>query len=393
MPEVVIKGMGATSAAGRGVPALWSAVRANQDGLTPVTRFAGPRFQSSLAGAVPAAAWQKLLAETAGATTPEENPAWLLAWDALAEARQGTPELAAVPPERIGLILSTTKANIPALELLADGRTCSAIARRHLQADLLAEDLAQAAGCQGPVQAVSVACVSGLVALGQAWKWIQQGRVDAVMVVGVDVLSEFVMAGFTALKALDPLGCRPFDAARGGLSPGEAGAALVLLRQELASAAAVRVRAFGGSNDANHLTGPSRDGSGLALAIQTALKVAACSPAEIDLVHAHGTGTPYNDAMESLALRTVFGESGPPVAASKGLLGHTLGAAGVIESIIGILALQNQCLPGTPRLVTPAQGAPAGLQLTPQGGRRLRSILKLNTGFGGMNGALLLSHE
>ena len=219
---------------------------------------------------------------------------------------------------------------------------------------------------------------------------IQRGEADAVLVVGVDCLSEFVVAGFTALKALDPLGCRPFDAARCGLSPGEAGAAMVLVRADLISPPAIRIRGFGSGNDANHLTGPSRDGSGLAQAIRAALADAKLSPEEIDFVHAHGTGTGYNDAMESLALKTIFGDTCPPVSGSKGMLGHTLGAAGVIETIICILAMRGNFLPGTPGLAIPAEGTPKSLVREPRSANRLKNVLKLNTGFGGMNGALIL---
>jgi 3-oxoacyl-(acyl-carrier-protein) synthase len=138
------------------------------------------------------------------------------------------------------------------------------------------------------------------------------------------------------------------------------------------------------------MTGPSRDGSGLALAIRAALRDANLPPEAIDYVNAHGTGTPYNDAMESQAMRAVFGDNNPPVSASKGMLGHTLGAAGVIETILCLLAMEEKVLPGTPRLQTPAQGAPSSLLREPRTGARLDRVLKLNTGFGGINGALIL---
>ena len=298
-----------------------------------------------------------------------------------------------IPAERLGLVLSTTKANIEALERLADGRPCTAAARRHLQPDLLAADLATEYGLLGPVQTISVACVSGLIALMQGAKLIQRSAADAVLVVGVDHLSAFVMAGFTALKAIDPAGCRPFDRDRCGLTPGEAGAAIVLVRSELAAADAVQIRGWGSSNDANHMTGPSRDGSGLAQAIHAALVAAKISASEVDYINVHGTGTPYNDAMESSALRTVFGETCPPVSGLKGMLGHTLGAAGVLETIACVLALQERLMPGTPRLTNFADGVPASLLKEPRPASRLKHILKLNTGFGGTNGALVLSHE
>jgi 3-oxoacyl-[acyl-carrier-protein] synthase II len=262
-----------------------------------------------------------------------------------------------------------------------------------LQGDLLAADLATPHGARGPVQCVSAACVSGLIAIQQGAKLIQRGVVDAVLVVGVDHLSAFVIAGFTALKAIDPTGCRPFDRDRCGLSPGEAGAALVLVRADLAPGGSIKIPGWASSNDANHLTGPSRDGSGLALAIRSALTMAKLSPQVIDYVNVHGTGTPYNDAMESLALQTIFGTACPPFSGSKGMLGHTLGAAGVAETILCVLAMQEKILPGTPRLSTPAEGTPASIVLAPRPATKLNCVLKLNTGFGGLNGALILSHE
>jgi len=301
--------------------------------------------------------------------------------------------ISAVPAERIGLVLSTTKANIEAFERLTDGRPCSDAARRHLQGDLLAADLAVAHGARGPVQCVSAACVSGLIAIQQGAKLIQRGAVDAVLVVGVDQLSAFVVAGFTALKAIDPIGCRPFGRDRCGLSPGEAGAAIVLVRGDLAPPGATKISGWGSSNDANHLTGPSRDGSGLALAIRSALAMAKLSPSEIDYVNVHGTGTPYNDAMESLALQTIFGAAIPPFSGSKGMLGHTLGAAGVIETILCVLAMEEKLLPGTPRLSVAADGVPASIVREPRPAASLNRVLKLNTGFGGLNGALILSHD
>ena len=379
-PEVVIAGCGVISAVGCGVEPLRAALQNNASGLRASEKFSAPRFLSNIVGAAP--------------RNPDiDDPAWFLATEALQQARAAAGKaLASIPAEKIGLVLSTTKANIEALERVADNRPCSETARRHLRADLLAADLAAAHGARGPVQTVSTACVSGLVAISQAAKSIRRGEADAVLVVGVDCLSEFVVAGFTALKALDPQGCRPFDHDRCGLSPGEAGAAVVLLREDLCAEPAIAVRAFGGSNDANHLTGPSRDGSGLAQAIRVALNGAKLSPSEIDFVHAHGTGTGYNDAMESLALKTVFGEACPPVSGAKGMLGHTLGAAGVIETICCVLAMQDDFLPGTPRLSQAAEGTPPGLVREPRPVARLKNVLKLNTGFGGLNGALILSH-
>ena len=382
-PAVAIAGCGAITAVGDGIDALRTALRVNASGLRSDTRFDQPRFQSSIVGTAP----------QNGAGFDNDDPAFRLATEALRQARQDAlASLKGVPTERVGLVLSTTKANIESLERLAENRPCSEAARRHLQADLLAVDLAAIHGAKGPIQCVSVACISGLVALQQGAKIIQRGEADAVFVVGVDHLSAFVVAGFTALKAIDPVGCRPFDRDRCGLSPGEAGAAIVLVKRH-AQPSAITIRGWATTNDANHMTGPSRDGSGLALAIRRALDSTALVPGEIDYINAHGTGTPYNDAMESQALRVVFGESCPPVSGFKGMLGHTLGAAGVVETILCVLAMQDRVVPGTPRLTAAAEGTPASLMREPCAASRLDYILKLNTGFGGVNAALILGHE
>lgn len=380
IPQVAIAGCGVICAAGNGIAALHEALRTNASHLRSNERFTGPRFQSDIVGTAPIE-WS-------------DNPAYQLAATALREALAAShrsPLAHNIPSERIGLVLSTTKTNIEALERLSEGRPCSDAARRHLQADLLAADLAADFDARGPVQNISNACVSGLVAMMQGAKLIQRGAADAVLVVGVDHLSAFVVAGFTALKAIDPEGCRPFDQNRRGLSPGEAGAAVVLVRSDLAPKSSLTVRGWGSSNDANHMTGPSRDGAGLAQAIRAALQVAQLQPQQIDYVNVHGTGTPYNDAMESAALRTVFGDAIPPVSGIKGMLGHTLGAAGVVETIACVLAMQEQFLPGTPRLQQVAEGLPQSLVTTPRRNVALKHVLKLNTGFGGVNGALILS--
>ncbi|HTA94530.1 MAG TPA: beta-ketoacyl-[acyl-carrier-protein] synthase family protein [Verrucomicrobiae bacterium] len=379
--NVAIAGYGAITAVGCGTDKLLAALRANVSGLCASEKFNSPRFQSSIVGAAPR-------------DFDDENPAWFLATEALKEARESSRKiLEKISAERIGLVLATTKVNVEALERTSENRPCSELARRHLQGNFLADDLASEFGARGPIQCISTACVSGLIAIQQGAKIIRRGEADAVFVVGVDCLSEFVVAGFTALKAIDPNGCRPFDKDRCGLSPGEAGAAIVLVRENFAPDSSIKIRGWGGSNDANHLTGPSRDGSGLAQAIRAALNSAKLSPSEIDYVNAHGTGTSYNDAMESLALKTIFGDACPPFSGLKGMLGHTLGAAGVAETIACVLAMKENFLPGTPRLHVAAEGVPASIVREPRFGVRLKNVLKLNTGFGGTNGALILSHE
>lgn len=386
-----IAACGAVSAAGTGLDPLRRALAANVPVIRAQERLAGRGYQSIVAGCFP----EEALAPLRDACPRYADArAYLMAWSALDQARRGAAEfMERIPPERWALVLSTTKADIEALENLQAGRPCSEAARRHIQPALLAADLAGALEARGPVQCVSTACASGLLAIELGTGMIGHGAADLVFVAGVDLISHFVLAGFSALKALDPAGCRPFDKTRAGLSLGEGAGALALVRADWMAGGRTVMAGWGSSNDANHLTGPSRDGSGLVLAIRRALERAGLGPESIDLIHLHGTGTLYNDAMESLAVRTVFGDAAPPVCSSKAILGHTLGAAGVLESILCWIALNENLIPGTPGLREPDPVAPRSLQKEPSSARQLRRALKVNCGFGGVNAAVILEKQ
>lgn len=388
---VAIAGCGAVSAAGFGLAPLRTAMANNTSHLRQRECAIGRLSLPVCAGFVPDDVTMRL--QTADAGHAASRP-FLLAAAALEQAAtEGAASFAAVPMKRRGLVLSTTKANIDALDETVAGGICPPYAQRQIHPAFLARDLAAHAGCGGPMQCVSAACVSGLLALQQGTAFIRRGHADAVLVVGVDVISHFVLAGFNTLKSLDPEGCRPFDRARVGLSLGEGAGAVLLVSGERVPPPRILLAGFGSSNDANHLTGPSRDGCGLALAIRRAFSNAGCSPEDLDYVNAHGTGTPYNDRMESLAFRGVFGERVPPCGASKGIFGHTLGAAGVLETVICVLALQGDLLPGTPRLGSPDPVAPGSLLVGPRPVHGLARMLKVNCGFAGTNAALVLERE
>jgi len=388
---VVLAGCGALAAPGRGLAPLHRAVATNASALQRRECEIGKTRPSVLAGFVP----RDVLEQLRGADEFHAGSrAFLFAAAALREAVANAGEaVAGVPRHRRGLVLSTTKANIEALDQLAAPQPLSEVAVRHLQPALLAADLADAFAGGGPVQCVSAACISGLLALQQGAAMIRRRLADVVLVAGVDLISRFVLTGFNTLKSLAPDGCRPFDQARAGLSLGEGAGAIVLARAELAAPPRIRLVSTGTSNDANHLTGPSRDGSGLALAIRRALAAAGLTPEQIDFLNAHGTGTPYNDNMEALAFRAVFGGRVPPFNASKGIFGHTLGVAGILETILCVWALQNRMLPGTPRLQTRDPVAPDSLVAQPRPAARLDRVLKVNCGFGGTNAALILERE
>ncbi len=386
--DVVVAGSGAVTALGVGMGPLWEAVRTNRSGLEAHELTVGALTQTVYSGRVPAAALDVLCAETPDLAA--SRPA-LLAVAALREASGAAADrIGGTPPERCGMAVSTTKAHVEALWRQVRGESVPELAARHVRPARLAADLASAFSVKGPTVCVSSACVSGLLALAQGARMIRSGAADVAYVVGVDLCSYFVLSGFAGLKALDPEGCRPFDKDRAGISLGEGAGAIVLTRGDAADEGAVRLTGWGSSNDANHLTGPSRDGGGLALAIRRALDRSGLEPGNIDHINAHGTGTTFNDTTESLALRSVFGAGPPSVSASKGMFGHMLGAAGVIETALCVAALGTETTPGSPRLREPDSDAPAGLAREPAAAPGLRRILKMNCGFGGVNAALTL---
>jgi 3-oxoacyl-[acyl-carrier-protein] synthase II len=247
-----------------------------------------------------------------------------------------------------------------------------------------------------PRTQILAACAASTVALGLALRWLERGACDLVLAGGYDGLSVFVAAGFEALRATTASRPRPFRLERDGMSLGEGAAVVALVREGDVHGAPVlgRIAGFGASNDAVHITAPDRTGAGLIRAGQAALADAGLSGADIDLVSSHGTATPYNDAMEARAIAAlvagVRAADGPPVHPFKAQIGHTLGAAGGLESLAAAEALRRGIAPaaaGEGELDPDARA----LLLERAEARPLRAALKLSAAFGGSNAALVLS--
>ncbi len=242
-----------------------------------------------------------------------------------------------------------------------------------------------------PSYGVSTACTSGLAAIIESAMLILDGEADAMVAVGADVAGDFVSDGFQALRAISPTACRPFDRNRDGLTLGSAAAACGL--QRVSPGIGCVIAGWGISNDATHMTAPDREAGGLIRAIRQALTAAQLRPADIGVVFAHGTGTKYNDAMEAVAIQRVFLQDGgsPAVTAVKGLIGHTLGAAGLIEAVLAVEMLRTQIIPPIAGLVSaewPEIDFVTSARQTP-----FRHVLKIASGFGGMNAAIILSRS
>lgn len=230
---------------------------------------------------------------------------------------------------------------------------------------------------------INAACTSSTVGVALAAQYIAEKKYDHVLVVAADTVSRFVYYGFAALKAMREDVCMPFDHNRNGLSLGDGAVALFLSAERNSD---IRITGYGMTNDANHITGPSRDGSGLAKALNQAIEMSSCKPQDIQAFCAHGTGTRYNDAMELLAVQSVFGENSPKIFGVKGAIGHTLGAAGGIEIALCGKCLTEEILPPTVGCKNP-ESPNILLEKMPFTGK---SILTSNSGFGGTNAAVLM---
>jgi 3-oxoacyl-[acyl-carrier-protein] synthase-1 len=237
---------------------------------------------------------------------------------------------------------------------------------------------------------ISNACISGVLAIIAAGRLLQSGEYENIIVAGGDLISAFTVSGFQSFKALSLEPCKPFDSSRDGLNLGEGCGTVVLTTNAslINESATIQVSGGASSNDANHISGPSRTGDGLYIAIKNTIKEAKLtSTREVEFISAHGTATPYNDEMESKAF-TLAEMNHVPVNSLKGFFGHTLGAAGVIESIVGIRSLKEN------RLYTTLGFKDLGVTqkiniITKSENVKIKNCLKTASGFGGCNAAVL----
>jgi 3-oxoacyl-[acyl-carrier-protein] synthase-1 len=280
-------------------------------------------------------------------------------------------------------ILSTTKGSVD----MFDARTKYAVEPDRAYLWKTASILQQFFNLANTPLVVSNACISGVVAIIIGARLIRSGRFDHIIVCGADLVTEFVLSGFNSFLSLCAGPCKPFDKDRQGLSLGEAAGTLVLTSdRDLSASPEICIGKGYSSNDANHISGPSRTGEGLYIAIRKALSSV---EGKIDYISAHGTATPYNDEMESVAInRAQLGDV--PVNSLKGFWGHTLGAAGVIETIAGIYSLRNDFLFKT--LGFSESGVSQSIAVIRENRQTpVHTFLKIASGFGGCNASLVIT--
>lgn len=290
-----------------------------------------------------------------------------------------------VDTSRSIFILSTTKGNIALLE---EGYPD----HPRLQLHDTATHLSTPFGFKNQL-VISNACISGVMALLVGKRMIESRQYDYAVVVGADVLSRFIVSGFQSLQALSSDLCRPFDAHRKGINLGECAAGVVLSSKKDLDSPSPGVWIAGGglSNDANHISGPSRTGDELGFAIQQALEEAHIGTEEIDFVSAHGTATLYNDEMEAKAFHSMK-LGNVPLNSLKGYFGHTLGAAGILETILSAESLKCDELIPTMGFDQPGVSQQVNVVKKFEH-RQIKTCLKTASGFGGCNAAIILQKE
>lgn len=356
MDPVALRAWSATTALGRGVQAQLEALVAGRSGLR--RNDFGP-----LVDGVPLPCWIGRVEGIEDSPLPEVLAHWecrnnRLAWMALqadglpeaiagAAGRHGTHRVAVVVGTSTSAIGATEEA-YTRLQPAADGPASfpADLARPAIHTvHALGAFVQEATGVDGPCMTVATACSSSAKVFAQAARLLHAGLADAVLVGGVDTLCGSVLYGFNSLQLVSRGPCRPFDAARDGLSLGEAGG-FALLERAAPGDDALKLCGYGESSDAHHMSHPHPEGEGARLAMRDALARAGIDAGQVGYLNLHGTATPANDRVEAAAVAMLF----PPAlhaSSTKGWTGHTLGAAGIVESVFALLALREGLLPGT----------------------------------------------
>jgi 3-oxoacyl-[acyl-carrier-protein] synthase I len=391
MRPLAISSHSLCSAVGDGRLATLRALRERRSGL-----------QRNDFGAAPLATWIGRVAGLEEQALPPQLAQWdcrnnRLAWrglladgfaDAVAAARERHG------PDRIAVVVGTSTSSIGASEdayrrLEPDGRYPADLRRAIIHTPHSLGDFVQhALGLSGLSVTVATACSSSAKVFAQAERLISTGIADAAVVGGVDTLCGSVLFGFNSLELVSPDPCRPFDVERRGISLGEA-AGFALLERE--GPAAAWLLGYGESSDAHHMSTPHPEGRGARLALQAALERAQLAPADIDYINLHGTASQKNDEVEAQLVADLF-PAATFASSTKGWTGHTLGAAGIVEAVISLLAIEHGALPGT--LNSQTLDPVCGPQIRRDNEERaVRNALSFSFGFGGSNCVLAFGNS
>lgn len=406
--RVVITGLGAVTPIGNSPAEFWQSLLAGRSGIGPITHFDASRHDCRIAGEVKGFdPLDYLDRKDVKRTDRFVHLAMAATRQALEDADFRITDLNA---EQVGVILGTGIGGIRVLEeqqtiyLQKGPDRCSPFMVPMMIANMAAGHLAIHFGAKGPNSCTVTACASGSNAIGDAFRLIQRGEVQAAITGGTEAaVTPLSMAGFSAMKALSTRNdtpeqaCRPFDRDRDGFVMGEGAGILVLEELEHARARGAKIYAeivgYGLTCDAHHMTNPAPGGEGAARAMRLALKDAGLQPGDVQHINAHATSTPVGDIAEVQAIKSVFGEHAPRLAisATKSMTGHLLGGAGGIATVATALAIHHGWVPPTLNLDNPDPEC-EGLDFVPHKGRQMAvGVALVNAfGFGGHNVTLAL---
>ncbi len=405
MRRVAVTGLGIVSPLGTGLERSWKGAVEGRSGIRGITRFDASSFPVRIAGEVPdfdpCAAIEKKEVKKMDLFIQYAVAASMMAFDD--SGLKITDENA----ERVGVYIGAGIGGLPAIEHWYDVLKEKGPERitpffiPMVIINLASGQVSIKTGAKGPNSCAVTACATGTHSIGDAFRLIRSGEADAMIAGGAEsTISPLCVAGFNAMKALSTRNdapekaSRPFDKDRDGFVVGEGAGVVVLEEMESAKKRGARIYAelsgYGMNSDAYHMTTPSPDGEGAARCIALALKSAGINPDEVGYINAHGTSTYYNDLYETMAIQKVFGEHAKRLAVSstKGMTGHLLGAAGGVEAVFTVKALEEGVLPPTINYETP--DPECSLDYVPNTAReaKVKAAVSNSFGFGGTNAVL-----
>ncbi len=399
MKRVVITGIGVVSPIGTGKDVFWNALLAGTSGIRPVTSFDTSAFPVHIGAEVPDFdPKDHLVRQKPQSMGRASQMAIGAARLAIADSKI---DLAALDPSRVGVSMGTTSGEPLFVERYNDAKKAGveppAEVFSQYPCHVIPSHVAIEFGLTGPSIMIPNACAAGNYAVGYGYDLIRNGRVDMMLAGGADAFSRIPYMGFARLGAIAPERCQPFDKNRKGMAPGEGAAVLILEPLDAAQARGATIYAevlgYGASCDSHHMTAAHPQADGAIRAMSAAISQSGLTTNDIDYISAHGTGTPTNDRVESLAVRTLFGERAPlvPMSSIKSMLGHTMGAASAIEALACTLALYTGWIPPTINHEEP--DPECGLDIVPNHARKTDPKVALNNAyaFGGNNASLCLA--
>jgi 3-oxoacyl-[acyl-carrier-protein] synthase II len=404
--RVVITGFGMITPVGLDTESSWEGMIKGKSGIGPITQFDDKAIPTQIAGEIHGFEPEKYI-EPKEIKKMDRFIHLAIAASRMATDMSGlkiTPENA----DRVGIMVSSGMGGLPAIEKVHSAyleKGFRRITPFFIPMTIINEVAGQLSicyGAKGPNISVVTACATGTHSIGDAFKWIQRGDADAMIAGGSEsCICPLGVGGFNAMKALSTRNhepqraSRPFDAERDGFIMGKGSGILVLEELELARKRGAHIYAevigYGASGDAYHISSPAPNGEGAARCMSMAIKDAGIAPTELGYINAHGTSTKYGDELESIAIKTVFGDHARaiPISSTKSMTGHLLGASGGVEAAVSVLAMDRGILPPTINLDHP--DPECDLDYIPNKARHLQvnMVMSNSFGFGGTNASLV----